>query len=136
MANHVELEISWLKDCEICNAGLCKKVDYHKEKGSSIWAICKLMSNESNGLYSRKQIMDRYRYHTGKDKKISEIPKPKKTHPHPKTPKEQIFEDRFKKAFDQFYYEVQNAKMEKWEKTTKEAALYYVSLLTDLITIS
>lgn len=54
----------------------------------------------------------------------------------PPIPKEQIFEDRFKNAFDKFYEEVKNAKKEKWEKTTKEAALYSVSLLTDLITIS
>jgi hypothetical protein len=48
---------------------------------------------------------------------------------------ESIYEVSFKKAFDEFYFEVQNAKLENWEKTTKEAALHNVKLLYDLITI-
>ncbi len=71
--------MSWLKDGEVCNSGLCKAVDVRKEKGLSENAVCNEMSEESNGLYSGKQILDRYRYHTGKDKKVSEIPKEKAT---------------------------------------------------------
>lgn len=65
----------WLKNCEICSAGLCVTVDgYKKEKGVSERAACQQMAEESGGLYSGKQILDRYRYHTGKDRKVSEIP--------------------------------------------------------------
>lgn len=48
---------------------------------------------------------------------------------------ENIYEESFKKAFIEFYQEVQDAKLGKWEKTTKEAALYHAGLIIDLITI-
>jgi hypothetical protein len=54
----------------------------------------------------------------------------------PKKPEEEIIADDFKLAFNAFYQEVQNAKLEKWEGTSKEMALYSVSLIYDLITIS
>jgi len=62
-------------------------------------------------------------------------PPTKKTTRLPKIPKEDIFEDSFIAAFNAFYYEIQNAKMGKWQKTSKEAVLYHVGLITDLITI-
>ncbi len=60
--------MSWLKDCEICNTGLCKTVDAKKESGLSERAACREMSGESEGLYSEDAILNRYRYHTGKKK--------------------------------------------------------------------
>jgi len=58
--------MDWLKDCEICNAGLCKAVDERKGKGMSERAACRDMSKESDGLWSENQILNRYRYHTNK----------------------------------------------------------------------
>ena len=62
--------MSWLKDCEICNTGLCKAVDERKEKGMSERAACRDMSGESEGLYSEDAIYSRYRYYTGKIKRV------------------------------------------------------------------
>lgn len=59
---------NWLKDCEICNAGLCDAVAEKKEGGLSERAACREMSDESEGLYSAKDLRGRYRYHTAKDK--------------------------------------------------------------------
>ena len=42
----------------------------------------------------------------------------------------------FKGAYQDFYREVQNAKMGKWEKTDREEALKLVNYLIDLITIT
>lgn len=67
--------MAWLENCLICNSGLCVEIDKLKEKGLTEFAACKKLSNESDGLYSAKQILDRYRYHTGRDRKVSEIPK-------------------------------------------------------------
>ena len=64
----------WLKDCEICSAGLCAAVDAKKSQGLNEFAACKALSEEAEQLYTTKQILDRYRYHTGKDKKVSEFP--------------------------------------------------------------
>jgi len=58
--------MNWIKNCEICNTGLCKTVDERKEKGQSERAACRDMSGESEGLYSEDAILHRYRYHTGK----------------------------------------------------------------------
>lgn len=53
---------SWLKDCEICNAGLCVRVDELKKVGNSERGACRLMSEESEGVYSPIDIRNRYRY--------------------------------------------------------------------------
>jgi len=58
--------MAWLKDCEICNTGLCKAVDERKEQGKSERTACKELSEESEGLYSTDAILGRYRWHTGK----------------------------------------------------------------------
>lgn len=58
--------MNWLKDCEICNVGLCKAVVERKEQGMSERAACRDMSEESEGLYSEDAIYSRYRYYTGK----------------------------------------------------------------------
>jgi len=67
--------MAWIENCLICNSGLCVEVDKRKQDGLTELAACKELSEESQGLYSAKQILDRYRYHTSKDKKVSEIPK-------------------------------------------------------------
>jgi hypothetical protein len=77
----------WLKDCEICNAGLCKTVDALKEQGLSENASCKQMSEESEGLYSRNAIRSRYQWHTGKIKRLADNQQP-----------DEIIERFFKKA--------------------------------------
>jgi len=56
----------WLKDCLICNTGLCKTVDGLKDQGLSENAACNQMSEESDGLYSKEAIRGRYRLHTGR----------------------------------------------------------------------
>lgn len=56
----------WLKDCLICNAGLCKTVDKLKAQGLSENKACEQMSEESDGLYSQEAIRSRYRLHTGR----------------------------------------------------------------------
>ncbi len=63
------IQISWLKDCEICNTGLCSTVNNLKEKGLTEHAACKQLSEESEGLYSTEAIRGRYQWHTGKVKK-------------------------------------------------------------------
>ena len=65
---------NWLKDCEICSAGLCAAVEAKKAQGLNEFAACRALSEEAEQLYTTKQILDRYRYHTGKDKKVSEFP--------------------------------------------------------------
>jgi N6-adenosine-specific RNA methylase IME4 len=54
---------TWLKECEVCNAGLCVRVDNLKADGKSERAACRIMSEECEGLYSSSEIRKRYRYH-------------------------------------------------------------------------
>ncbi len=74
--------MSWLKDCEICNTGLCKTVDELKVSGMSENSACKQMSDESKGLYSKEAIRGRYLWHTGKVKrKVVDSQQPEESGP-------------------------------------------------------
>ena len=56
---------SWLKDCEICNVGLCKRIDGLKDDGKTIREAARIMESESEGLWEADKIRDRYRYYKG-----------------------------------------------------------------------
>ncbi len=56
--------VKWLKDCEICNTGLCKQMAEHKEVGKTEREAARMMEEECDGLWSAKNIRDRYRYYT------------------------------------------------------------------------
>jgi hypothetical protein len=69
----------WLKDCEICNVGLCKRMTELTApiekggKGLSEREAARIMESEAadqigEKVWSAKHIQARYRYHTGKDK--------------------------------------------------------------------
>ena len=45
-------------------------------------------------------------------------------------------DEDFKQAFDAFYWEVQRARMEKWEKTSREVALFLIKRAKDLIELT
>jgi len=68
-------QTGFLKDCEICNAGLCKEMDRRLSSGGSsertVAQELALVAEKELGypLYSGKQLRDRYRYHKNKDKK-------------------------------------------------------------------
>jgi hypothetical protein len=62
----------WLKDCEICNVGLCNTVNDLKKQGLSENAACQQLSEESEGLYSKETIRNRYRWHTGKKNEVGQ----------------------------------------------------------------
>jgi len=64
----------WLKDCEICNAGLCTEMDKlinkHRLSEHTAAKQLALTVKERLGfpLYKGSQLRDRYRYHKGKKK--------------------------------------------------------------------
>ena len=49
--------------------------------------------------------------------------------------KEHIVNEEVRKAYDAFYWQVQNAKLEKWAHTSKQACLQMVEWINDLIEI-
>lgn len=55
--------INWLKDCELCNNGVCKRIDDLKESGLSERAAAKQMEQDCDGLRDASKIRDRYRYY-------------------------------------------------------------------------
>ena len=55
--------INWLRDCEICNAGVCKRMDELKEQGLSERAASRRMERECGGEQSASKILGRYKYH-------------------------------------------------------------------------
>jgi len=55
--------VKWLKDCEICNTGLCKQIDEYKEQGMSERAASRKMEQECDELWSADKIYGRYRYY-------------------------------------------------------------------------
>jgi hypothetical protein len=46
-----------------------------------------------------------------------------------------IVDEEMNKAFENFYREIQRARLEKWVDTPKEAALYMLKLINDLIMV-
>jgi len=66
----------------------------------------------------------------GKRKGISVKPRTKPT------PKDRIVSDAFKEAFEGLHREIKNAKAMKWQTTSSEAALKYLEILYDTVTIS
>lgn len=81
----------WLKDCEICNVGLCSCLDELVEKGMSIREAARRMEKESEGLYSESAIRNRYQYYKDPNRKkaggISATPKSSPQKSSPSTPK-------------------------------------------------
>jgi hypothetical protein len=63
--------MAWLENCLICNSGLCVEIDKRKQDGLTERAACKELSAESQGLYSEEALLSRYRYHTGKVKRLN-----------------------------------------------------------------
>jgi hypothetical protein len=63
----VEAKGNWLKECEICNAGLCATIDDLIDKtGYSLNSVCDMMARNSDDLYEGPQLKARYMYHTSK----------------------------------------------------------------------
>jgi len=62
-------QTNWLKDCLICNTGLCATVDHLKEKGLTLNAACRAMATQSEDLFTGDQLKQRYLYHTSKTKR-------------------------------------------------------------------
>ncbi len=55
--------VKWLKDCELCNAGVCKRIDELKEQGLTERAASRKMEEECGGEQSADKILGRYKYH-------------------------------------------------------------------------
>jgi hypothetical protein len=57
----------WLKDCLICNAGLCTRVKELLSEGKTERQASREMEQEQGeSVYSAEAILQRYRYHTSK----------------------------------------------------------------------
>lgn len=54
---------SWIKDCEMCNAGACTRLDELKSDGYKIREASRIMEQECDGVYTANQIRDRYHYY-------------------------------------------------------------------------
>ena len=82
-------ESSWLKGCEVCNAGLCKRMDELIESGLSQRKAAQSLEDEQKEtlgavVYSAGALRGRYLLHTGKrdphpDKAVHSEPSPKKS---------------------------------------------------------
>jgi len=64
-------EIYWLKECEICDAGLCRRMDELQEAGYTQRESARIMEDEAaeclgEVLWKAPQIRRRYLYHSGK----------------------------------------------------------------------
>ncbi len=127
--------MGWLKDCAICNEGLCSTVDELKKKGLSEKKIFKRMSDESEGVYSEGAIRQRYKYYKGGEK--TSPPKEKRSSTKRSNltdaEKQQIFSDEFKVSYKNIFQQIEIEKNNNWEKTSKEAALFHLKKLTNLV---
>jgi len=68
---------TWQKDCEICNVGLCNRIDGLKDEGKSIREAARIMESESDGLWDAEKIRARYLYYKGGRKPTREKNTPK-----------------------------------------------------------
>jgi N6-adenosine-specific RNA methylase IME4 len=67
----ISILVEWLKDCEICNAGLCVRVDELKPQLGGLKPACKEMEAEAaeelgRPVWTAAQIRQRYLYYKGK----------------------------------------------------------------------
>ena len=75
--------------------------------------------------------------HGGKREGAGRPTKPKLKHTvKEKINKADLMSDDFKTAFDEFYREVQSARVEHWKSTSREAALLCAEMVSALITAS
>lgn len=76
--------IKWLKDCQVCNDGLCSQMNGIMEKqkiseNNAATVLADMVERQVGyPIYTAKQLRDRFRYHTNKDKKkrVAEFPQP------------------------------------------------------------
>jgi len=54
---------AWIENCELCNAGVCVRVDELKADGYKVREAARIMEQECDGVYTANQIRDRYRYY-------------------------------------------------------------------------
>lgn len=54
---------SWIKDCNMCNAGVCKEIIKLKEQGLSERAASRQMEQECDGDFKANTILSRFKYH-------------------------------------------------------------------------
>ena len=50
--------------------------------------------------------------------------------------KEEVIDDEMQQTFNDFYREIQRARLENWKNTSKEASLILVKLIQDLIEVA
>ncbi len=54
---------NWLKDCEICNTGLCSQMNSYIDSGLPARAAARQMEKDCDSLWSAEKIYGRYRYY-------------------------------------------------------------------------
>ncbi len=119
-------DVPWLKDCEICNTGLCSRMDDLLNDGTrSVREASRIMSEESGNVWNDNEIRHRYRYYKG----------PKvKTGRKPPSPSKEIISRHFQVAFDKLLSEIRQAKSGGWKTTSKSSALKQIRNLRKAIT--
>ncbi|MEE8399997.1 MAG: hypothetical protein V3S89_13385 [Desulfobacterales bacterium] len=114
-------DVPWLKDCEICNTGLCNRMDdLVKDGARSVREASRMMSEESGNVWNDNEIRHRYRYYKGTKVKAGRKPP---------TPTKGIVSPHFQAAFDKLLSEIHQAKSDGWKSTSKSSALKRISAL-------
>lgn len=121
---------TWLKDCEICNAGLCSAVDDRKETGMSEKKIFQEMSEESEGIYSPGAIRQRYKYY--KNHGSEKVSPPGKSSEKNRRPRSTTRKS-FMTAFEKCHAELFKAKNGGWKAVQKETALKKIYVLLRMV---
>jgi hypothetical protein len=57
------MNTSWIKDCEICNTGLCDQLQEYVDQGLSEREASRQMERDCGGLWSAEKIYGRFRYY-------------------------------------------------------------------------
>jgi hypothetical protein len=125
---------SWLKDCEICNAGLTAEMDEQiKEKGLGQREAAKELVKQQEQelgyvIYTENAIRQRYRYYKGKkDKKVGQIDPTKEKGP---KDREKEWEKEIKKQAKK--HSIKLPKSEPGETVTVEINKTYADALVEL----
>ena len=90
----------WLKDCEICNAGLIAEVDRQCDSGVSLRKACELLVREIErkfkvSPYTAQSLRDRYQYNKGLRKKVVQNAPPENNSDPQYDPQETIIEENY-----------------------------------------
>lgn len=121
---------------EACQLWIEQEIEEGLKEGKKPYSIGKEISAAIEKLFEAKIPPDTIRKRAERQEKKNSGQMSRRKVVKKKAPKESIFTEEFKQAFNQIMFAIQNAKKNRWKETTQEAILFHLKVLEQITTIS